>query len=67
MAKPEKIVESLNKLYEKRIILDEKILETEKTLLSAVSVDPAAGKASGAKKNTARKGTSATKKPPAEK
>jgi hypothetical protein len=67
MAKPEKIVESLNKLYEKRAALDRQILETEKSLLFAVSVAPATEKAVAAKKNAPRKRDPATKKPPAKK
>jgi hypothetical protein len=37
--KPEKILESLKKLYEKRAILDKQILETEKSFV-AVSAQP---------------------------
>jgi hypothetical protein len=67
MAKPEKIVESLNKLYEKRAALDRQILETEKTLLSTVSITPVTGQAAAAKKSASKKRSPATKKPPAKK
>jgi hypothetical protein len=66
MAKPEKIVESLNKLYGQRAALDQKVLETEKALLSAVSVVPAPGGAA-VKKSAPRKRAPTAKKPPANK
>jgi hypothetical protein len=54
--KPEKIVESLQKLYEKRKVLDQQILEAEKSLVAAAQSGstPVAAKGTGrAKKRTA--------------
>jgi hypothetical protein len=51
MAKPEKIIESLNKLYGRRAELDKKILEAEKFLLSALPVTPPLTRTPGAKKS----------------
>jgi hypothetical protein len=38
--KPEKILESLKKLYEKRKVLDQQILEAEKSFVATASVLP---------------------------
>jgi hypothetical protein len=67
VAKTEKLVESLKKLYEKRTALDKQILETEKTLSAAASVLPSVGGAAAARKRTPRKRTPAPKKPPVKK
>jgi hypothetical protein len=63
--KPEKILESLKKLYEKRTILDKQIVETEKSLVAASSVQPgvAVTKSAGRPKRKAP----ASKRPPAKK
>jgi hypothetical protein len=56
--KPEKILESLKKLYEKRTVLDKQILEVEKSFLAATSVPAgktATGTPSPRKKAPARK------------
>jgi hypothetical protein len=60
--KPEKILESLKKLYEKRTVLDKQILEVEKSFIAATSVAPA-GKAATGNKST----PSPRKKAPARK
>ncbi|MDR1506538.1 MAG: hypothetical protein LBI67_05495 [Treponema sp.] len=64
-AKPEKILESLKKLYEKRAVLDKQILETEKSLVAATSVSPSGAVA--AKKSSPRKGALVAKKLPVKK
>jgi hypothetical protein len=51
MAKSEQILVNLEKLYEKRNVLDKQILETEKRLLSEVkSAKPASAAPRGSKK-----------------
>jgi hypothetical protein len=62
--KPEKILESLNKLYEKRAILDKQILETEKSFVNAASVQSGISvKSTGSSKRKAP----ASRKPPVKK
>jgi hypothetical protein len=60
--KPEKILESLKKLYEKRTALDRQILETEKSFMAATSVAPA-GKTATGNKTVPRKRVSAKRSP----
>jgi hypothetical protein len=58
MAKPEQILASLEKLYEKRSALDKKILETEKKLLSEakpVAVAPKGAKKAASQEKPTRK------------
>jgi hypothetical protein len=65
--KPEKILESLKKLYEKRKVLDKQILDTEKSLVTAVPSTPAPRKAVSAKKGaSAPRRRASAKKSPAE-
>jgi hypothetical protein len=59
--KPEKILESLKKLYEKRAVLDKQILETEKSFANAASVQSGI-----VVKSTGRKAP-ASRKPPVKK
>jgi hypothetical protein len=64
--KPEKILESLKKLYEKRKGLDQQILETEKSLVVATSAQ--AGNASAVAGKSAgrpKKKVQVSKRPPA--
>jgi hypothetical protein len=63
--KPEKILESLKKLYEKRKVLDQQILETEKSFLSAAPAQP--GIAVTKSRERPKKTPPASKKPPARK
>jgi hypothetical protein len=62
--KPEKILESLKKLYEKREALDQKILETEESLVIAVPAQSGSAPAVKSAGRPKRKAW-ASKKPPA--
>jgi hypothetical protein len=65
--KPEKILEALKKLYEKRKVLDRQILDTEKSLITAVPSAPSQKKAVSAKKSaSAPKRRASAKKLPVE-
>jgi hypothetical protein len=64
--KPEKILESLKKLYEKRTALDRQILETEKSFIAATSA-PTGKTATGNKSTPSPRKRTTTKRPPVKK